>query len=243
MKTGTSLKKLDLDISDFEELLFDHSIVSVTNETGDIVYANKKFCKVSKYSEQELIGQNHKILKSDEHSPKFFTELWDVISDGKVWEGEIKNRAKDDSFYWVKTIIIPIINSKNDITNYVSVTTNITKEKETQERLIKMEEQLLKQNKTLLTQVEAKSAELVKSERLATIGTMASRIAHDLKQPLTIMTTYADMLTPEILEKVGSKDREKWYRLQNSISDMNRIIEDVLDFARTSEIKKNKSPL
>jgi len=232
-----------LDISEFEELLFDHSIVSVTDETGDIVYVNKKFCKISKYSEEELIGQNHRILKSDEHPPKFFTELWDTISDGKVWEGEIKNRAKDNSFYWVKAIIIPIIDSEGNITNYVSVTTNITQEKETQDSLLKMEEQLLKQNKTLLSQVERKSAELVKSERLATIGTMASRIAHDLKQPLTIMTTYADMLTPEILAKVDTKDREKWYRLQNSISDMNRIIEDVLDFARTTEIKKKKSSL
>ena len=73
MRTGESLKNLNLDISDFEELLFDHSIVSVTDEKGDIVYANKKFCKVSKYSERELIGQNHRILKSDEHHPKFFT--------------------------------------------------------------------------------------------------------------------------------------------------------------------------
>ncbi len=118
-----------------------------------------------------------------------------------------------------------------------------TKEKELQERLSKMEKQLLKQNENLLSAVESKSAELVKSERLATIGTMASRIAHDLKQPLTVMTTYADMLTPEILSKLDFKDREKWLRLQNSIFDMNRIIEDVLDFARTTEIKKKKSSL
>jgi len=116
-----------------------------------------------------------------------------------------------------------------------------TKEKEFQERLSKMEKQLLNQNETLLSEVERKSAELVKSERLATIGTMASRIAHDLKQPLTVMTTYADMLTPEILSKLDFKDREKWLRLQNSIFDMNRIIEDVLDFARTTEIKKKKT--
>jgi len=243
MKTASLLKKLNLDISEFEELLFDHSIVSVTDETGDIVYVNKKFCKISKYSEEELIGQNHKILKSDEHPPKFFTELWDTISNGNVWDGEIKNRKKDGVFYWVKTIIIPIMDSEKNITNYVSVTTDITKEKEIQERLIKMEEQLLKQNKTLLSEVESKSAELVKSERLATIGTMASRIAHDLKQPLTIMYTYAEMLTPEILSKLDSKDKEKWLRLQNSIFDMNRIIEDVLDFARTTEIKKKKSSL
>ena len=117
------------------------------------------------------------------------------------------------------------------------------KEKELEKRLSKMQKQLVKQNENLLTQVESKTAELVKSERLATIGTMASRIAHDLKQPLTVMSTYADMLTPEILSKLDFKDREKWLRLQNSIFDMNRIIEDVLDFARTTEIKKKKSSL
>jgi two-component system sensor histidine kinase HydH len=116
-----------------------------------------------------------------------------------------------------------------------------TKEKELEKRLSKMQKQLLKQNETLLTQVENKTTELVKSERLATIGTMASRIAHDLKQPLTIMQTYSDMLTPEIISKLDYKDKEKWFRIQNSILDMNRIIEDVLDFARTTEIKKKKS--
>ncbi len=118
-----------------------------------------------------------------------------------------------------------------------------TKEKELEKRLSKIQKRLLKQNETLLTQVENKTAELVKSERLATIGTMASRIAHDLKQPLTIMQTYSDMLTPEIISKLDSKGKEKWFRLQNSILDMNRIIEDVLDFARTTEIKKKKSSL
>ena len=116
-----------------------------------------------------------------------------------------------------------------------------SKQKELEKRLSKMQKQLLKQNENLLTQVENKTAELVKSERLATIGTMASRIAHDLKQPLTIMQTYADMLTPEIISKLDYKDKEKWFRVQNAILDMNRIIEDVLDFARTTEIKKKKS--
>ncbi len=243
MGTASILKKLHLEISDFEEILFDHSIASVSDERGTIIYANKKFCKISKYSQQELIGQNYNILKSDEHPPKFFTELWDTIISSKIWDGEIKNRAKDGSFYWAKVIIIPILDSEKIITNYVSISTNITKEKEIQEQLVKVEDELLKQNKTLLSEVERKSAELVKSERLATIGTMASRIAHDLKQPLTIMYTYAEMLTPEILSKLDSKDKEKWLRLQNSIFDMNRIIEDVLDFARTTEIKKKKSSL
>ena len=127
--------------------------------------------------------------------------------------------------------------------NSVTMGLETKKEKELEKHLSKIQKNLLKQNETLLSEVESKTAELVKSERLATIGTMASRIAHDLKQPLTIMHTYADMLTPEILLKLNYKDKEKWFRLQNSILDMNRIIEDVLDFARTSEIKKKKVSL
>ena len=117
------------------------------------------------------------------------------------------------------------------------------KEKELTDRLLKMEEQLVKQNENLRSEIESKSAELVKSERLATIGTMASRVAHDLKNPLTIMQTYSEMLTPQILAKLDSKDKEKWFRLQNSILDMKRIIEDVLDFARTTEIKKQSESI
>ena len=240
MKTATALKKLNLDISEFEERLFDHSVVGITDNEGTIVYVNKNFCKISKYSSDELTGENFRILKSDEHSHEFWEKLWDTISSGNVWEGEIKNKTKDNSTYWVKTVIIPITEG-NLIKNFVSIQNNISKEKEIQNRLLKMEDDLLKQNVTLLSQVEKKSEELVKSERLATIGTMASRVAHDLKNPLTIIHTYADMLTPEILTKLDIQDREKWFRLQTSVLDMNRIIEDVLDFARTTEIKKKKT--
>lgn len=241
MGISSSFKKLNLDISNFDEIFSDHSIVAVTDPEGTITYANKKFCELSKYTEDELLGQNHRILKSDEHSDEFFTKMWDTISSGKVWEGEIKNRAKDGSFYWLKSTIIPVNDSNGNIQNFVAIRTDITKEKEIQTKLLEMEEQLVKQNEDLISKVESKSNDLVKSERLATIGTMASRVAHDLKNPLTIMHTYAEMLTPEILSKLESKDKEKWFRMQNSIFDMNRIIEDVLDFARTTEIKKKST--
>ena len=242
MGISASFDKLNLNISDFEEILSDHSIIAVTDIEGIILYANKKFCEISKYTEDELVGQNHRILKSDEHTNEFFTEMWDVISSGSVWEGEIKNRAKDGSMYWLKSTIIPVFDSEKNIKNYVAIRTDITKQKEIQTNLLEMEEKLMEQNEDLLSKVESKSSELVRSERLATIGTMASRVAHDLKNPLTILHTYAEMLTPEILSKLESKDKEKWFRMQNSIFDMSRIIEDVLDFARTSEIKKKPIP-
>jgi PAS domain S-box-containing protein len=238
LELDTAFKKLNIDISQFEEILSDHSIIAITDSQGIIVYANRKFCDISQYSESELIGQNHRILKSDEHPDKFFTEIWDTVSSGKIWNGEIKNRAKDGSFYWLKSTIVPIFDSEKTIQNYVAIRTDITKEKQIQDKLLEMEQILVKRNDNLITEVERKSNDLVKSERLVTIGTMASRIAHDLKNPLTIMHTYADILTPVILTKLDPKDKEKWFRLQNSIFDMNRIIEDVLDFARTTEIKK-----
>ncbi len=90
----STLKNLKLDQFNYEELLADHSIVAITDAEGTIVYVNKKFCEISKYSEEELIGQNHRILKSDEHPPKFYTELWDSLSSGTVWTGEIKIAQK-----------------------------------------------------------------------------------------------------------------------------------------------------
>ena len=238
MGMSSSFKKLNLDVSNFENIFSNHSIVAITDPKGTIIYANKKFCELSKYSEDELIGQNHRILKSDEHTDEFFTTMWNTITSGQIWDGEVKNRAKDGSFYWLKSTIIPVVDSEDKIINFIAIRTDITKEKETQTKLLEMEGQLLSQNENLLSEVESKSSELVRSERLATIGTMASRVAHDLKNPLTILHTYAEMLTPEILSKLDSKDKEKWFRMQNSIFDMSRIIEDVLDFARTTEIKK-----
>jgi len=95
MGISSSFKKINLDIENFDELFSDHSIIAVTDPDGVIIYVNKKFCELSKYSEDELIGQNHRILKSDEHSDEFFTTMWKTISSGQVWEDEIKNRAKD----------------------------------------------------------------------------------------------------------------------------------------------------
>ena len=242
MDVSSAFKKLDLSLHDIEKAL-EHSIFAVTDPDGVIVYANPAFCNISKYSEDEIIGQHIDILKSDEHSDEFFEELWTELKSGKTWEGELKNRSKDGSFYWIHSTITPIFDNNKQIRNYVLINKDITKEKRITEQLLDIEEKLRKQNESLTQQIKDQSAELVRSERLATIGTMSSRIAHDLKNPLTVMQTYSDMLTPEILEYLNAADRDKWFRIQTSITDMQRIIEDVLDFARTTELKKSKTSL
>jgi diguanylate cyclase (GGDEF)-like protein/PAS domain S-box-containing protein len=111
-------------------------IVAATDIAGNIIYANDKFCKLSKYSRQELIGQNHRILNSGYHDKPFFKQMWEQISKGEVWEGEIRNRAKDGSIYWVKTTIVPLNNEDGKPTMYMVLRTDITEGKLAQENLV-----------------------------------------------------------------------------------------------------------
>ena len=108
------------------------SIVAMTDARGVITYANDKFCELSKYSHDELIGNTHRILNSGYHSKEFFREMWATIASGEVWSGEVKNRAKDGSHYWVKTFIVPFMRN-NKPYQYVSIRTDITEHKRDQE--------------------------------------------------------------------------------------------------------------
>lgn len=242
MNIQSAFKKLDISLHDLEKIT-QHVILSITDSSGNIVYVSKGFCKISKYSEDELIGKNHRILKSEYHSPEFFEEMWETISSGKTWKGEIRNLSKSGNPYWVYSIIIPLYDDQKNIVNYASINTDITKEKVLDEKVKELKQELIDQHVVLTDQLNTKSDELVRSERLATIGTMSSRIAHDLKNPLTVIQTYADMLNSTVLETLSPTERDRWFRIQTSITDMQRIIEDVLDFARSTELKKHKTSL
>ena len=117
------------EIGNQQQALNEHAIVSITNVKGDITYVNDKFLEISGYAVEELIGHNHRMIKSDEHDEAFFRELWHTVANGKVWHGQVKNLAKDGHAYWVEATVVPFMNRQGKPYQYVSMRTDITAQK------------------------------------------------------------------------------------------------------------------
>lgn len=186
-----------------------HSIVAITDPAGKIVYANDRFCEVSQYSREELLGQDHRLLNSGYHPHEFFNRMWATIARGEVWRGEIRNRKKDGSFYWVDTTIVPFLDAARKPYQYVVIRTDITASKRAGQELLRAKE-------------EAEQANRAKSEFL-------SRMSHELRTPLNAILGFAQLMEYEPLSPSQSASvkhiiRAGWHQLA--------LVNEVLDLAR-----------
>ncbi len=157
-KTERALNKSLKETSDYKYALNESSIVSITNEKGIIKHVNDNFCDISKYSRGELLGQDHNIIKSGFHTKEFLRGIWHTLEEGKVWRGELKNKAKDGSYYWLDTIIVPFADEAGKPYQYLALHSDITPRKE-------LEEEIMQMNRQLQKRVEEKTREVIEKEQ------------------------------------------------------------------------------
>jgi len=142
-------------------------ICSIADKAGVITYANKKFCDISQYSEADLIGKTHRVVNSGFHPAAFFDNMWETITSGKMWEGDIRNRAKDGSVYWVNTVIIPVMDADNKIGSFLSLRMLITEKKQHEEE---------------------------RANYLRSMEDMIYMVSHELRKPITSFIGLLDLL-------------------------------------------------
>ncbi len=195
-----SLKSLD----ELRYALDQAAIVAATDHRGIITYVNDKFCEISKYSRDELIGQDHRIINSGYHPPEFMRDLWRTIAHGRVWRGEVRNRAKDGSFYWVDTTIVPFLDGRGKPRQYLSIRSEITARK-------RAEQQLREQS------------------ALTHLGQVAAVVAHEVRNPLAGLRASLQVFEGRMAEP---RDRDVIAAMIQRIDGLNEKVEDLLLYAR-----------
>ena len=204
------LEERTRDLADVNYALAQSAIVAVTDTRGIINSVNEKFCEISKYAREELLGQDHRILNSGYHPKTFIRTLWTTIANGDIWRGEIRNRAKDGSFYWVDTTIVPFLDARGKPYQYMAIRYEITGRKRS--------EKLLQEQAAL-----------------ARLGEMAAVVAHEVKNPIAgirgALQVISSRMPPE------QRDRAVMGDIIARLDGLNRVVEDLLVFARPRELR------
>lgn len=217
-KAESALKESIKELEDMHYAINQSLIVAITDDKGVIIEVNEKFSEVSGYGRGELIGQTHKIVNSGYHSKEFFGKMWMTVRERKVWKGEIRNKAKDGSFYWVDTTIVPFFSEEGKPFQYLTIRYDITERKQSEEMLHRQ-------------------------DKLAAVGQLAAGVAHEIRNPLTSMKGYTEFLQ---LDETDENKQEYLEIIMDEINRVNEIVEEFLQLAKPQALNlemKNLVPI
>jgi PAS domain S-box-containing protein len=203
--TGRALDQSLKDLADTNFAINQAAIVATTNVKGEITFVNDKFVEISKYPREELIGQDHRLINSGYHSKEYIRDLWTTIANGRIWRGELRNRAKDGSYYWVDTTIVPFLDDRRKPYQYMAIRYDVTDRKRSEEKLREQ-------------------------AALARLGEMAAVVAHEVKNPLAAIKGALQVIGGRM--PAESRDRMIMTDVVARVDSLNDIVQDLLVFAR-----------
>jgi len=198
------------------EAISEVAIIAYTDKRGRITYANENFCQISGYTMVELYNKDHRLLNSNYHDKEFFKNMYETVKKGNIWRGEVRNKKKDGTYYWVDTQIIPILNDEKEIESYASVRFDITERKLMERTMMEM-------------------------EKLSSNLEIAKAIAHEINNPLTIIDLCCHGLNRELNELNPSLlTRKKIFKIIEQSKRIAMIIRELKYFSRKKESSNYK---
>ncbi len=229
------LQKSQSETSLYKYAIDESSIVAITDQKGIIKHVNDNFCKISKYSREELLGQDHRIINSGFHPKALIRDLWVTIANGRIWRGELKNKAKDGSFYWVDTTIVPFLDEKNKPYQYLAIRSDITQRK-------LAEAEILQINADLENKVTERTLELTEAlKREQELSEMKSRFvslaSHEFRTPLSAILSSISLVDHYKTEEQEEKRKKHIDRIKASVRNLTDILDDFLSIDKLEQGK------